>query len=501
MPRNQRGQTLASASAGHTASGLAGTWVSARTTTGARSTKLRSSLRSRCGIGVRRRGGFPWTCAERASYGAARIMPPGRWTRCCWTGSAVACLLLLSSAVGATVLPLGFVESEVADHLISPTAVAIAPDGRLFVAEQGGRVRIVKNGVLLVEPFLQLTADDVGERGLLGLAFDPDFDVNHHVYVYHAPLATGRFRLSRFTAAGDVALPGETVLFELPPYTFAPFHFGGAIRFAADGSLFLSVGDHLRPDEAPLLTSLFGKMLRLNRDGSIPDDNPFSGVTSGLYRAIWARGLRNPFNFDIHPRTGRMFIDDVGQALWEEIDEGFPGADYGWPSTEGATDDPAFVAPTYTYSHLGAFPDWGCATTGAAFYAPETPVFPAQYHDGYFFGDFCGRYVRYLDAATDQPTSFAFDLPGEVTDVDVGPDGSLYVLIRASDGEREDDEGALHRITYTASLAPQITRQPESQTILVGDPVAFEATALAADAYQWQRDGEDIPGATATRYE
>jgi len=190
----------------------------------------------------------------------------------------------------------------------------------------------------------------------------------------------------------------------------------------------------------------------------------------------------------------------VGQAAWEEINEGFPGADYGWPTTEGPTDDPAFVGPTYAYSHFGTWPDIGCAVTGAAFYAPEVPVFPAAYVDGFFFGDFCGKYVRYLDAATDLPVNFAFDVQGNVTDLDVGPDGSLYYLARSSEGDRPDDYGGVYRISYTASLAPQITAHPESQTIFLGDPVTFVAAALEATGYQWQRDGVDIPGATATSY-
>jgi glucose/arabinose dehydrogenase len=418
-------------------------------------------------------------------------------------GITLVSLLLIglqAMPASATVLPIGFVETRVAQDFTGPTAVAIAPDGRIFVAEQSGRVRLIKNGVLLDTPFLQVPADAVWERGLLGITLDPDFAFNHFVYVYYPPVGLGAYRLSRFTADGDVALPVETILAELPPYGFSPFHFGGGLHFAPDGTLYLSVGDHTRSDQSPLLTSVFGKMLRLNADGSIPTDNPFYGSTSGLARSIWARGLRNPFSFDIHPRTGRMFINDVGNAAWDEINEGSPGADYGWPTTEGPTDDPAFVGPTYTYSHFGIYPDQGCAVTGAAFYAPDVPVFPAAYLDGFFFGDFCGRYVRYLDAATDVPVNFAFDLRGDLTDLDVGPDGSLYYLARSSDGDRQDDNGEVYRISYTASLAPQITAHPESQTILLGDPVTFVAAALEATGYQWQRDGVDIPGATTTSF-
>src|SRR5437867_3801615 len=112
-----------------------------------------------------------------------------------------------------------------------------------------------------------------------------------------------------------------------------------------------------------MLKNLLGKMLRINADGTIPTDNPFFNSTTGNNRAIWALGLRNPFTFAFQPVTGRMFINDVGQNVWEEIDDGIAGANYGWPTTEGPTTDPRFKTPLYAYQHTGG----ACAITGGAF--------------------------------------------------------------------------------------------------------------------------------------
>jgi glucose/arabinose dehydrogenase len=135
---------------------------------------------------------------------------------------------------------------------------------------------------------------------------------------------------------------------------------------------------------------VLGKMLRLNADGTIPTDNPFFGSTTGKNRAIWAMGLRNPFTFAFKPASSMMFINDVGQNTWEEIDDGVAGANYGWPTTEGPTTDPRFNAPRYAYDHSTGT----CAITGGAFYVPMTMQFPADYAQDYFFADFCGNWIH-----------------------------------------------------------------------------------------------------------
>src|SRR3977135_3835935 len=245
---------------------------------------------------------------------------------------------VLSLSVGAATFPAGFVESTFASGLSSPTAMEFAPDGRLFVCLQGGNLRVIKNGVLLPTPFLSLTVDSAGERGLLGIAFDPNFASNNFVYVYYTvPGSVAHNRVSRFTANGDVAVAGsETVVLDLDNLSGASNHNGGAIHFGPDGKLYIAVGENANGSNSQTLANLLGKILRINADGTIPTDNPFFNTATGKNRAIWALGLRNPFTFAFQPGTGRLFLNDVGQSTWEEINDGIAGSNYGWPTCEGA---------------------------------------------------------------------------------------------------------------------------------------------------------------------
>src|SRR5881398_3001641 len=216
-------------------------------------------------------------------------------------------------------------------------------------------MRVIKTGSLLSTPFVSLTVDSSGERGLLGIAFDPNFTTNHYLYVYYT-VATSPIhnRLSRFTAAGDTAVPGsEAIILELDNLSSATNHNGGAIHFGPDGKLYIGVGENANGANSQTLSNLLGKILRINAAGTIPTDNPFFATATGVNRAIWALGLRNPFTFAFQPGTGRLFINDVGQDTWEEINDGHAGANYGWPTSEGPIDppDPRFRGPIYAYSH------------------------------------------------------------------------------------------------------------------------------------------------------
>jgi hypothetical protein len=188
-------------------------------------------------------------------------------------------------------------------------------------------------------------------------------------------------------------------------------------------------------------------LLRINPDGSVPADNPFVGV-SGARPEIWAYGLRNPFTIAFQPGTGVLFINDVGQSSFEEIDRGVAGANYGWPNTEGFS--PPGVAgvtyPIYTYSH-GTGPLQGNAITGGAFYDPASVSFPAQYTGDYFFGDFVTGRIFVRDAATGTVSTFADPTAGGgVVDLDVLPDGRLLYLSITS--------GAIFQISAGPPVAP-----------------------------------------------
>ena len=406
--------------------------------------------------------------------------------------------MLTSLPIAGTTLPSGFAETIVASGLSSPTAMQLAPDGRIFVTEQTGRLRVIRNGTLLSTPFLTLTVDSSGERGLLGVTFDPNFGTNRFVYVYYtATTPNVHNRVSRFTANGDVAVAGsEVVILDLDPLSNATNHNGGAIHFGEDGKLYVAVGDNANGSNSQSFTNRLGKILRLNADGSIPADNPFYGQAAGVNRSIWALGLRNPYTFAIESITARMFINDVGQSTWEEINEGVAGSNYGWPITEGPTSNASFRSPVYAYQHVAGMPT-GCAITGGAFYNPLTTFqFPASYDGDYFFADYCGGWIYRLETSTFTATQFATGIAAPV-DLKVSDDGRLYYLARSGGGAT----GIVAMITY-ASAPPTITAHPSNLAVAVGQSATFSVTASGSLplTYQWQRSGVNIAGATSASY-
>ena len=395
-------------------------------------------------------------------------------------------------SVQAATLPTGFTETLVAGGLSSPTAMAFAPDGRLFVCLQGGQLRVIKNGALLPTPFMTLTTDASGERGLLGITFDPNFATNNFLYVYYTVTTTPRHnRVSRFTANGDlVVAASELPILDLENLS-ATNHNGGAIHFGPDGKLYVAVGENAVGSNSQTLNNRLGKLLRVNADGSIPTDNPFFNTASGNNRAIWALGLRNPYTFAFQPGTTRMFINDVGQSSWEEINDGIAGSNYGWPTTEGPTTNPNFRTPLFAYGRTPSSTG-GCAITGGAFYNPPANQFPASYTGKYFFADFCSGWIRLLDPSNNTATDFATGVANPV-DLQVGSDGSLYYLARGS--------AAVFRIQYTA-VAPTIATHPSDRTVAQGETANFQVVANGSTplSYQWQRNMIDIAGANSASY-
>jgi glucose/arabinose dehydrogenase len=409
-----------------------------------------------------------------------------------------ACLESLERRALFAALPPGFADTLVAGGLDHPVALDFAPDGRVFVTEQRGNVRVVKDGVALPTPFVHLDAAANGERGVDGIALDPDFAINGFVYVYYtAKTPHVHNRVVRFTADGDVAAAGsETAIFEVDNLDSGSYiHNGGALHFGADGKLYVATGENGNSGNAQSLDTTLGKLLRINPDGSIPTDNPFYGQTTGNDRAIWAMGLRNPFTFDIERGTGRTFINDVGEATWEEIDQATAGANFGWPREEGPGTDPRYVAPLYAYNHNRGAPT-GCAITGGTFYdapAGAAAAFPAEFAGDYFFADGCQPWVWRLDRDTGAASEF-----GAVADpafgLSTGPDGSLYYAAYIP--------GELRKISFTEAGAPAIATPPADRSVAAGQPATFTVEAVGQQplAFQWRRDNADIPGATQSTY-
>jgi glucose/arabinose dehydrogenase len=279
-----------------------------------------------------------------------------------------------------------------------------------------------------------VTVNSSGERGLLGVTFDPNFANNQFVYIYYtATTRTIHNRVSRFTANGDIASVGsEVVILDLNDLSSATNHNGGAIHFGPDGKLYVAVGENANGSNSQTLSNLLGKILRINSDGTIPTDNPFFSTATGNNRAIWALGLRNPYTFAFQPSTGRMFINDVGQGAWEEINDAISGSNYGWSICEGVCGNPSFRDPLFQYGH-GTGPTIGCAISGGAFYNPPVITYPSNYVGKYFYGDYCGGWIRRFDPGTNTAQDFATGLSSPV-DLHIGPDGNLYYLARGGGG-------------------------------------------------------------------
>lgn len=342
---------------------------------------------------------------------------------------------------------------EITAGLDQPLKVVSAYDGndRLFVVEKGGTIRIVLNGKLNPEPFLDITervGSEGAEQGLLGLAFHPNFPETNVLFVNYTN-TDGNTTISRFTVADDLADPGseEMLLTVEQP---AANHNGGHLLFGADSYLYIGLGDGGGAGDqfsnAQNGATLLGSMLRLDVDSGdpygIPEDNPFVGDDN--YRPeIWATGLRNPWRYDFDRETGDLYIADVGQNQIEEVNvqpgDSQGGENYGWPIMEGTTcfdanecDQTGLVLPVTEYTH-----DDGCSITGGNVYRGET--YP-QMAGVYFFSDFCSGNIwgltqvdgewqtRLLAEPGYSVSSFGEDEAGELYLVDLAS-GILYAIV------------------------------------------------------------------------
>jgi glucose/arabinose dehydrogenase len=280
-------------------------------------------------------------------------------------------------------------------------------DGRIFVVEQGGRIRVVRNGILQATPFLDISTRVLccGERGLLSVAFHPQYATNHFFYVYFTTQTNGDIRIERFTTTSnpDVADPATSKLIITAPHSSFANHNGGLLTFGPDGMLYAGLGDGGSGGD-PLgngqnFNSLLASLLRLDVDHgdpyAIPPDNPFVGQANHRGE-IWAKGLRNPWRYAFDAATSLLYIADVGQNLREEVDvvaANRAGLNYGWNVWEGlscyntATCSPTgFEPPILDYGHNPA-----CSITGG--YVYRGSAIPAI-RGHYFYSDYCAGFLR-----------------------------------------------------------------------------------------------------------
>jgi glucose/arabinose dehydrogenase len=334
----------------------------------------------------------------------------------------------------------------VATGLASPLYLVSPPgDQRLFVVEKGGRIRIIKEGMLLPDPFLDLSekVSDKEEQGLLGLAFPPDYASSGRFVVHYTDLQ-GDTRISTFRVSGspdraDPASESPVLSVDQP----GPAHNGGQILFSSDGKLYIGLGDGGSHDgndagRGQSLSDLLGAILRIDVSTglgySVPVDNPFV-ATAGARGEIWSYGLRNPWRFSFDPATGDLFIADVGERRWEElnvsraVDGAGRGVNYGWSRMEGTTclhgNCDGLALPLVEYDHAN-----GCAVIGGYVYrGAALPTLQGQY----FYGDFCKGWVRSLPAdGSGQPVDWpALAVGRHLTSFGEDAAGELYILSEA----------------------------------------------------------------------
>ena len=385
-----------------------------------------------------------------------------------------------SSAQAAPTVPVGFVDELVAS-VGSPTDIAFTPGGRLVVSTQGG-VLYVKSGNSLVTA-LDLSGSICSdfERGMLGVTFDPDFNSNSYIYIFYTynkanscadNVSTSPVnRVSRFTMSGNtVSKASEVVLVDNMPSPNGN-HNAGDLLFGKDGFLYISIGDGGcelnaasfcggQNKNALKQNVLTGKVLRLTRDGAIPNGNPFIGSDSGRCNVTgstskthcqetYLQGLRNPFRIAADPNAGgtKIYVNDVGQNVWEEIDEAVSGANYGWNSREGfcangSTSNCGSVSglrnPVFAYQHGSCN-----SITGGAFV--PNGIWPSDYTGSYLYADYvCGKIFKLKNGTS---TLFAENL-GPVTTLQFGPYGSDQALYYSS------YNGQVRRIRSTTNQNP-----------------------------------------------
>ena len=236
-------------------------------------------------------------------------------------------------------------------------------------------------------------------------------------------------------------------------------HHGGGLAFGPDGKLYISTGDNGDPPTSQSLTSDHGKILRVNKDGTVPTDNPFFDGNGPNVDAIWARGLRNPYRFSFDAVTGRMYIGDVGQTAVEEVNAGSAGANYGWPLCEGPCGTPGMTNPIFSYPHGGR----DAAITGGFVY--RGTQFPPSYHGAYFYGDFAQNWIRYLslDGAGNVtgggnflPPDGTLDGPFDPVMLKQGPDGALYYVDFGWGWQETVNPAAIRRIRFISGNQPPV---------------------------------------------
>ena len=343
----------------------------------------------------------------------------------------------------------------VAEGLEVPWALAFTPDGRMLVTERPGRIRVIQNNRLLEQPLAVLDVASVSEAGLMGIAVDPNFRDNGHLYVCYTYQADsgGLFnRIARLTDTGDRAEDLQVILDHIPA---SGNHNGCRMRFGPDGKLYVTMGDAQSFLNGQNLKSLSGKILRLERDGSVPADNPYPDSY------IYSYGHRNPQGLDWHPETGDLFITEHGPHEDDEINILVAGGNYGWPHVTGRSAQADYLDPILAFTPT-------IALAGAAFYTGESLA--ASWDGDFIFATLKASHLRRISLQPPKLRSVASDqilFPGEfgrLRAVALGPDGHIYFSTSNRDGRGKPflgDDKILRLIPVDSE--PPLLVQPTGQ--------------------------------------
>ena len=312
----------------------------------------------------------------------------------------------------------------IAEGLQAPRSIDISKDGRIFVSEKRGSIRVVDNGTLLTEPVGDIKAENIGDAGLLSLTLHPNFTQNHLFYVYYTySNSTGLFnKVLMLTESNNRIIDSKTILDGIPGDEYRD---GGRIKFGPDGKLYVSTGDASIPELSQDLDSLAGKILRTNEDGTIPQDNPFSNSL------VYAYGFRNVQGLAWAPNSGALYSSDQGGAGNDEINLISPGKNYGWPHEEcnSSDDDNRYTPPVLCFNP-------SLEPSGIAFAFSNK----LGYQNHLIVATLKGSHLRDIDFDSGTQNTILVGY-GRIIDLVESEDGSIFVLTSNTDGRALPQQG------------------------------------------------------------
>jgi glucose/arabinose dehydrogenase len=312
----------------------------------------------------------------------------------------------------------------IAEGLQAPRSIDISNEGRIFISEKRGSIRVVDNGTLLTEPVGDIKAENIGDAGLLGLTLHPNFTQNHLFYVYYTySNSTGLYnKVLMLKESNNRIIDSKTILDGIPGNDYRD---GGRIKFGLDGKLYVSTGDASIPELSQDLNSLAGKILRINEDGTIPQDNPFSNS------AVYAYGFRNAQGLAWAPNSGALYSSDQGGAGNDEINLISPGKNYGWPHEEcnSNRDDNRYTPPLVCFNP-------SLEPSGMAFAFSNK----LGYQNHLIVATLKGSHLRDIDFDSGSQNTILVGY-GRIIDLVESEDGSIYVLTSNTDGRALPQQG------------------------------------------------------------